>query len=151
MKKALLFLIYIGWIVLIFSFSLQDATESGALSGRFITWIENVFWSIDIDGSALPLSFIVRKMAHFTEFLILGSLGYWLFIHYLNKANKAFIMSVLIGFVIAALDETIQTNVPGRSGNFIDVMIDWLGVLVGTLILGYMVWNKLQKKEQSSD
>ena len=71
---------------------------------------------------------IVRKGAHFLEFFILGSLVYldWRF---LNRGTVLLPLSA--GLLFAALDELLQTFIPGRSGQLLDVLIDFCGVAAG--------------------
>ena len=66
--------------------------------------------------------------------------------HYLTA-----IIALSFGAAIAALTEIIQLNVPGRSGEFLDVLIDFSGYLLGALIVGlitFLVIRKQRKKEQ---
>ena len=41
---------------------------------------------------------------------------------------------------MGALTETIQLNVPGRSGEFTDVMIDFSGYLLGAAIIVLIIF-----------
>lgn len=95
------------------------------------------FLSRLIDRDAELLSFIVRKLAHFTEYTLLG-----LFIsltakeHY-NKGQfliRIFIIPLICGGLYAASDEIHQRFVPGRSCELRDVLIDTCGVLLGVTI-----------------
>ena len=104
-------------------------------------------------------SFIRKAFGHFGLFVISGllsPLAIYLVInpfkwskHYLNV-----IIGLSFGLMIAAITEIIQLNVPGRSGEFTDVLIDFSGYLVGALIVGLILFLILRKqkckiKEQS--
>lgn len=104
-------------------------------------------------------SFIRKAFGHFGLFVISGllsPLAIYLVInpfkwskHYLNV-----IIGLSFGLMIAAITEIIQLNVPGRSGEFADVLIDFSGYLVGALIVGLILFLILRKqkckiKEQS--
>ena len=101
------------------------------------------FLSRFTDRDAEMLSFIVRKLAHFTEYTLLG-----LFIsltakeHYNKKRYheehfliRIFIIPLICGVLYAASDEIHQRFVPGRSCELRDVLIDTCGVLLGVLIV----------------
>ena len=104
-------------------------------------------------------SFIRKAFGHFGLFVISGllsPLAVYLVInpfkwskHYLNV-----IIGLSFGLMIAAITEIIQLNVPGRSGEFTDVLIDFSGYLVGALIVGLILFlilrrQKCKIKEQS--
>ena len=104
-------------------------------------------------------SFIRKAFGHFGLFVISGllsPLAIYLVInpfkwskHYLNV-----IIGLSFGLMIAAITEIIQLNVPGRSGEFTDVLIDFSGYLVGALIVGLILFlilrrQKCKIKEQS--
>ena len=68
---------------------------------------------------------IVRKLAHFTEYFILGGLLYldW---RLLNRGRV--ILPLGAGLIFAAADEYLQTFIPGRSGEILDTLLDFCGV-----------------------
>lgn len=98
--------------------------ESGSIVSRLAEWLK-----ADED----LVSFIVRKSAHFTEFLILG-LSLFLTVRDLRK-RASFWIPWAIGAAYAVSDEVHQYFVPGRSCEVRDMIIDACGVLVGVAIL----------------
>ena len=66
---------------------------------------------------------ILRKIAHLTEYAILGAL----LVRATGRAGPAFGLGVLY----AASDEIHQTFVTGRHGTPVDVAIDAVGVAIG--------------------
>ena len=63
-------------------------------------------------------------------------------------------ISSSIGIFVAVLTEIIQKFVPGRSGEFTDVLIDISGYLIGMAIIYliiYLIIRKKKKKEISTD
>jgi VanZ family protein len=90
--------------------------------------------------------FIVRKAAHFTEYLILGTLLCMYFTMDLYGIMSRFSIPVLTGLLVAFIDETIQLFVVGRSGEIRDMWIDFAGVALGTLIVLAIVNNKRGKR-----
>ena len=102
-----------------------DATESANQSNFIVKIINNIFKIENIE----LLSFIIRKLAHFTEYLILG----FLTINMLNKndISKKYLLSILICIIYATSDEIHQLFVPGRACQLIDILIDSIGSIIG--------------------
>lgn len=70
---------------------------------------------------------LVRKLAHWTEYFVLG-----LELAYLLRPLSAVLLS---GLSAALLDETIQLFVPGRAGQVRDVWIDFFGFCAGAAVM----------------
>ena len=98
-------------------------------------------------------SFVVRKCAHFMEYLCLGVSLVWTVRDFsadhagrkLREAGPAFIALLpwIIGTLYAVTDELHQAFVPGRSCELRDVIIDSCGVGVGVLIF------KMRKRQNA--
>ena len=87
---------------------------------------------IHYTGDIDILRFIVRKVAHFTEYLILGILVINALKY--NTIKDMMKLSILICILYASLDEIHQLFVSDRAGNIIDVLIDTLGSLSGIFL-----------------
>jgi len=121
-------------MVFIFIHSAMPADMSDQESSFFAEVVVRVF-GLDMDTA----SFIVRKIAHFTEYLILGFCimffadsfrmpeGSRRGEYFLRRGIPAWVC----GIVYAVTDEIHQRFVPGRSCEFRDVCIDAAGVLAG--------------------
>lgn len=128
------------WVCVIFSFSLQPGELSSDVSSGFGAWLLRVFLprlarrmeTMSPDELAFA-HHILRKCAHFTEYLILGvfSLSALFQIQLRRRPMLGF------GFcaVVACVDETIQLFVSGRAGQIPDVLLDCAGALCGLLLL----------------
>ena len=121
----------IGSIVFIFRNSLEVAAVSSDRSYQVMKLINGVLAKVNLG----PLSqFIIRKLAHFSEFLLEG---FWLMLC-LRVYTRHFVRHMswpILGGVLTALtDETIQMFVPGRSSSVRDVWIDTAGVIAGLLL-----------------
>ena len=116
------------WMFLIFLMSSFDATESTNQSNFIVNIITNIFKIENIE----VLSFIIRKLAHFTEYLILG----FLTINMLNKndISKKYLISILICIIYATSDEIHQIFVPGRACQIRDILIDSIGSITGVYL-----------------
>lgn len=146
-KKRMILCIAIIAAILTFIWgnSLCTGTESGAMSGSILQWI-NSFLCLGETG-AEKLHFAIRKMAHFTEFACLGAALCWLFGMTGEKKWHLLCMPLLCGLLAACVDETIQVFTPDRGPSLIDVWIDTAGVTAGItfLLIGYNFIRKNNK------
>ena len=134
----------------IFCLSNQPAVDSTELSDGFISnTIGNVYKLFNRNISSEELNEIkikythpVRKMAHFTIYMILGILVTLLVREYNVSFYKCLIISLLVCLLYSISDEIHQLFVLGRSGEVIDVLIDTSGSFIGIYI-----FNKLFKKK----
>ncbi|MBP3041148.1 VanZ family protein [Bacillaceae bacterium Marseille-Q3522] len=81
------------------------------------------------------IEFIIRKMGHVFEYMVVA----FLFIRLLQFSKLKFSVCCLLGlslaFLVACSDEWHQSFVPGRTGQAIDVFtFDLLGITIGVLI-----------------
>ncbi len=122
------------WMAFIFVQSALNAGLSSLESGWISGWIDKLF-QIDPEQA----SFIVRKCAHFLEYMILGGLVSLTLKEAFPKLRPRPALILLIAFGIGALyavtDEFHQTFVSGRSGEVRDVLVDCGGVLLGVVII----------------
>lgn len=130
-------------LVLNLTFIWGNSLLPGEISGAISDWVKSVL------ALLLPIAegggsggFLVRKLAHFTEFTFLGMVLGWLF----AMLNKSKIPAFLLGALAACVDETIQLFVPGRGPGIRDVCIDSAGVFTGIALLALMIhvqnWRK---------
>jgi len=132
MKKRLVWLILaILWSGVIWSNSLQPAEVSGQASGNVVDLVEPVLTELGIPAE--EHSFVVRKSAHLTEFAILGML--WLLFFSWKCGFWPVAWALGLCAATAALDESIQHFVSGRSCELRDFGIDILGAAVGIGLL----------------
>lgn len=64
---------------------------------------------------------------------------YGLFLTFNISPKKQVIFAGALGALYAISDEIHQTFVPGRSGQVQDVLIDFLGVIIGICVLLFLV------------
>lgn len=147
--RAVLLILLLGTLFLIFGFSSQDAEESGGLSSSIAEFILRQVNHEGIGDSQLILErteSIIRKVAHFSIYTLVGFLLMSLMSTYDFKENKRIIASLYIGTLYATSDEIHQLFVPGRSGQIVDVILDSMGVLLGILLVltGIEVYKKVK-------
>lgn len=150
--KLLISLLLIFQMLFIFAMSSFGSDSSNAQSSQIIQVLHQVFPNLSSRTSELDastLTFIVRKTAHFTEYAILGVLFYLSYRQTLPQKNglQLFVLAILSSFLYACTDEIHQLFVPGRSGQFTDVLVDTLGASFGCLILVFS--NYLRRVSQA--
>ena len=129
------------WMFVIFSFSNQPALESSNLSNGLINnTIVKVYEifngkidSLKKEEILSKYSYPVRKLAHFTEYFILGFLVLIFLKDYIHE-SRIIIYCVLICFIYACTDEFHQYFVIGRYCSFLDVTIDTIGSLISSFL-----------------
>ena len=158
-KKIILYILIILWMILIFIFSNIDSNNSNKTSmntiDKIIDKVDEATYDTGIrdhhvsnDKKILLISNLnkpIRKLAHFTEYLILCIL----LINVLNlsRVKHKYIISIIICIIYAFTDEYHQTFINGRTGQILDVLIDSSGSLLGSGIyyLGSKLFNKGKK------
>jgi VanZ family protein len=126
-KLILKYLALITWLVVIFLFSNQVATDSSQLSGEVVNTIKPWFQSIPES----ILTFLTRKAAHIGLYFVLGLVTYSIALEYKLRVRDRVLYSWIFVTVYAMTDEFHQMFVPGRSGEVRDVLIDSIAGLVG--------------------
>lgn len=96
---------------------------------------ENIINLIDILGGP------IRKLAHFSEYAILGLLVLYYLNDYQSLSIKRIIVyEILFCFLYACSDEIHQYFIPGRAMMFKDVLIDTSGSILSAI--GYSLCKK---------
>ena len=100
------------------------------------------------------LSVVIRKVAHFTEFAVLG-LCLTLNVRDFYSAKgislgrgHVWFMSWLLGTAYAATDEIHQYFVPDRACQLLDVCIDSAGVAAGAMIMVVVCGRRVRKRNK---
>lgn len=117
----------VAWALFIWSRSLFSGPESSEQSAAVVAFVRPLFEQLGIADETL-MTFVVRKLAHFSEYFMLGVLLSF------TASRRVAWPQALLGAAVACADESIQLFVPGRSGQFSDVLIDSCGMLCGLAI-----------------
>ncbi|HEY0366428.1 MAG TPA: VanZ family protein [Pyrinomonadaceae bacterium] len=125
----------IAWIAFI-SFASSDNFNAGNTSriiGPLILWL---FPNTKPETLAV-IHFITRKIAHFTEYAILGFLAARAFRTSSRPAigQRWFLICATLVVVYALIDEYHQSFVPSRTASIFDSLIDMAGGLTALLIV----------------
>lgn len=138
LRQILCLMASVGLMILIYLFSGQTAEASSAVSSPFAEFLLSVIQKLPEDMAV----FIVRKGAHFSIYAALGFLLFYALVPTIRARKKPFNLllllqaasSWLICTIYAVSDEFHQLYVPGRSGEFRDIVLDSCGSLSGLLI-----------------
>lgn len=138
MKKNKLSIIpVIIWALIIYIMSSFNAEESANQSNFIVNIIASIF---NINNISL-LSLIIRKLAHYIEYLILGILVINMFIK--NNIPKSYLISIIFCVIYAISDEIHQFIIPGRACQIKDILIDSIGSITGIYL--YKLISKRKK------
>lgn len=128
------------WMGFIFSFSAQQGSDSGALSGSIVGFLINLwqafFPSISLDTDTVH--FIIRKGAHFTVYFVLGLLVANALSKSFKTSKKHFFLTIAICCLYAISDEVHQSFVPNRGPSAWDVLLDTAGSAIATSIYAWV-------------
>ncbi len=142
-SKAVLLLLTVFTLMFIFSNSLPDIETSKAESEGIMELIEP-FLELFVGKGNVTLH-MVRKLAHFTEF---GMLGFVLGLFTGKPKSGVFLFTLLT----ALTDETIQLFT-GRGSQVKDVWIDFAGgctgIIAGIILLSIV--SKFMKKTKQEE
>lgn len=128
--RVLLCCLVAGCILFIFSNSAAPGPASSGQSHQVAILVSG--------NNSLPagsrLEEILRKLAHLAEYALLGFLSILCLRTFTPYLSRHFVWPCLLGLAVAAIDEAIQINTPGRTALVTDVLLDFCGVMLGTLI-----------------
>ena len=142
-NKIILGILIVAWIAVIWGHSMQPATVSEEESGFFLEILSKVISALENNDAGM---FIVRKAAHFTEYLILGVLLALEFANFVRGWFRRFVEPWMLALTTAFIDETIQLFVEGRSGQVSDIWVDVAGAALGILITLAIIGNRRGKR-----
>lgn len=136
-------LLTVLWTGIIFSFSLQPASQSASLSGGLLQTLLDWFYTItSIRIPPESIHGLFRKTAHFFEFFLLGIFGGNFFRHTFFKMSLA----LLYGLAVAVTDECLQyLTGEGRAMRFGDMVLDFFGVVFAVIFL----WGFIKRFQNS--
>ncbi|MDD6225692.1 MAG: VanZ family protein [bacterium] len=121
----------------IFFHSCLNADASDGESIALLNIINRFFNSM---GIPLEFSnFIVRKLAHFSEFGVLAVLLTVTFYSYGNFPLKKTPQILFVCLFCACIDETIQIFTPGRASLVTDIWVDFCGSVTALILTSIVI------------
>lgn len=146
-KKITSWVLLILWMIVIFFMSHQPGEVSSSQSDLVLKAFSLIGIELN-DYFGELATFVIRKVAHFSEYMILFLLAYNVTRHYVNERKTRL---YLIGFVFlyACTDEFHQYFIPGRVMALKDVLIDTSGGILGYIIITIIEKFKSKKYKTS--
>lgn len=123
-------LLSFAMLIFIFGHSLQTGEESSAASDFVAELCQP--WLSGTPLTADQGTLLIRKLAHFSEFALLG--GFFCAAANAIPLPAPSLAAAYGGTLAAIADEFIQRFVDGRSSQVTDIVIDMAGVLFGLCI-----------------
>lgn len=142
-----------------------SSEHSDAVSDAVIDATENIESVVGGGGESTPdkpslsdkmkdnfsdFTYYVRKgIGHFGAFLVLAVFATLAFLLSHVKPFPALLLTIIYGFFFATFTESLQLITPGRAGAIKDVLLDFSGYLVGTVItlLVLLIIRVVKKKK----
>ena len=147
----------VTWYMIIMGFSSNNGYQSGYLSKSLLYNILVLFGGAetmsriteDIDEQIVLMDrweAILRKLAHMTEYAVFAVLV-WALLYSIIRLNKTYAYSIALIAVsaVGAADEINQLSVIGRSGTYVDVIVDLAGASIALVIVTYAM-VRIRKK-----
>ena len=139
-REIIYWILLIIWMIVIFIMSNQPASISDSQSHGIIDTLSKI--GLDVNNIFGQFAnFIVRKCAHFIEYMILALLVLNVLKLYFN-IKQVVVITIVFIFLYACTDETRQLFVIGREGSIRDVIIDTCGGITIVLIKLFKIYKK---------
>lgn len=132
-RRVLPWLLLVLWVAVIWGHSLVPAEGSDTESLFVVDVLCRFLGSVGPVARG-TMNHLVRKTAHFTEYLILALLGMNALRPRLSRPYERVAPLVALWVLTPSIDEGIQRFVPGRAGMVADVLLDMSGFACGLLI-----------------
>lgn len=132
-KKIIYGIFVLIWMIIVFSFSNQNGKVSQSSSDIITNSIVKIcddYFGINLQNNITDISFVVRKLAHFSIYFMGGILIYNFLNAFSIKKKYIIIFSIVWGVIYAMTDEMHQFFIDGRAAQIRDVIIDSCGLIV---------------------
>lgn len=149
LKKIIIYLFTFFWMAIIFYFSSQTAAVSTDTSNSFTALLLRAIGITPTVELIEGLRSIIRTLAHFGIFGILG-VHYYLSCAVSNRVKHLFIVSLLLSLAYAIIDELHQLFSDGRAFQFFDVVIDFAGAAVFISLFMALIFACKKRKEKKN-
>ena len=152
--RIILIILLLCTFFIIFGFSSQNGEQSGGISRKvteIILKASSSYNKLEEEEKEIILhrtESIIRKVAHFSIYTVVGFLLMGLLSTYKIKDKWRIIITIIIGILYAMSDEFHQSFSPGRTPKITDVYIDTLGIILGALlvVLIRIIYKKIKTK-----
>lgn len=149
MKKIIFILLLVISMGTMYYFSSQDGKTSSEQSNKVVRVIDEIRAEVTLKNEKLIMvkdkifnklrgygkSYLVRKLAHFSIYAVIGVCMMLVIYAFSKKIILSATFGLLLSMLYAMYDENRQLYVDGRSGSLKDVLIDSSGALTGIIIM----------------
>ena len=143
--KGFVFLIKLTLVILMLAFIWGQSLMPGDMSSMESEWVltlvrpvvELLQRGLSALGYDFELSYLVRKLAHFSEYAVLGVLMFLLFVK--PDGRSRYILPAGLCLASACVDEGIQIFAVERGPALRDVILDFAGSCAGILAAGFVM------------
>lgn len=139
-KRVWRWTIVLVWLVLTIFLSQQTGSQSAKISGWLTQRCRSVLDVFGVHVGYSALHAFLRKMAHVMVHLILAWLAYRAICTTGLSVKADILLCLVLCGIVAIIDESLQTNVIGRSAAVFDAILNLFGI-EGGLICGILSTN----------
>lgn len=139
-RKYTYLILTILTISFIFYNSTRNGVESTNASNTVLIFLNNLLLNLGININIQAI--VLRKLAHFAEFFLLGTFIMFTFESFTGKLLKNLGYTLFFSLLVPVLDETIQLFSVGRSSQVVDVLIDFFGAFTGIIYVIIFIYLK---------
>ena len=145
-KLKIIFLLLLALtLIFIWTNSMQSRGESTKRSSEVLEAIAEILEPVGIDIDTTD-DHLIRKLAHFAEFFLLGAELAALCLLYGMCSAQGFVNSLSAGLAAAVIDEAIQI-LSNRGSSVADVLLDFSGVLAASAAVWLIYRIKIKRKK----
>ena len=145
---------YVFILFLIVYFAASSASESTKTSDKTTEIVIEVYDAITPTKESVKNRYSMDEISHFVRkaighFLLFSALGFFAsmtYIYFINKMKLRLILSLISGIIVAIISEIIQIFAEGRGPAIKDVLLDYSGYLLSTLIILLIMFLIIKKK-----
>lgn len=155
--RAILIILLLGIFYIIFGFSGQEGEKSGSISRQITEAVTKNIKQIQTleetqkEITLKKIEHIIRKLAHFSLYTVVGILMMSLMSTYNIEQIKRYGVSLGVGMIYAISDEIHQSFIPDRTPAVGDVFIDTCGVIFGIILVRIVMLIILKVKNTNKN
>jgi VanZ family protein len=125
-----------------------SASNTSRIIGPLVLWL----FPDTTPETMLTIHAVTRKIAHLTEYALLGLLAARAFRGSTRERLRTrwFVASVILIVVYALVDEYHQSFVPSRTGSIYDSLIDIAGGFAALIVVRHRNWFSVHQRRASN-